>query len=93
MTKQFIIQIVILSALAVFYLVFTFRYHRILRKSIVFSPAVKVFHLVMIWIVPFFWALVLKAITKRTPGSYEIENKTDPQPFTKSGYQFPGGGT
>jgi hypothetical protein len=38
----------------------------------------------MIWIVPFVWILILKALTRRTPGSFEIENKEDPKPFSNS---------
>lgn len=39
----------------------------------------------MIWLIPFVWILLLKALTKSTPGSYEIEDKVDPQPFSKTG--------
>jgi hypothetical protein len=40
----------------------------------------------MMWVVPFVWILVLKALTKSTPGSYEVEKKEEPQPLSKSGY-------
>ncbi|MES2848246.1 MAG: hypothetical protein V4685_04280 [Bacteroidota bacterium] len=86
MTKQEIIQVFILSVIAIFYLIFTARYFFKLKTNIVFSGAVKTFHLIMIWIVPFLWILILKALTKTTPGSYEIEKKEEPKPFSKSAY-------
>ncbi len=39
----------------------------------------------MIWFVPFIWGLLLTSLTKSTPGSHEVENKEDPQPFSKTG--------
>jgi len=40
----------------------------------------------MMWVIPFIWILILKALTIPTPGSHEIEEKEDPQPFSKSSY-------
>jgi len=39
----------------------------------------------MIWLIPFIWGLLLSALTKSVPGSYQVENKEDPQPFSKTG--------
>ena len=83
MTKQEIIQILIIAAIIVFYLIFSFRYFLKLKKNMIFTGAIKNFHLTMIWIVPFVWILILMALTKSTPGSYLIEKKEDPQPFAK----------
>ena len=85
MTRQIILRDIIFIVLAISYLIFTIRYFRTLRKSIVFTKRVRVFHLIMIWIIPFVWILLLKGLTKSTPGSYEIENKADPEPFSKTG--------
>ncbi|MBK7307670.1 MAG: hypothetical protein IPI88_11975 [Chitinophagaceae bacterium] len=85
MNKQFIIRAVILTIFAIAYLVFTIRYYRKLKKNIVFPKNVKRFHQVMIWFVPFIWGLLLTSLTKSTPGSHEVENKEDPQPFSKTG--------
>ena len=85
MNKQFIIRAVILTIFAIAYLVFTIRYYRKLKKNIVFPKNVKRFHQVMIWFVPFIWGLLLTGLTKSTPGSHEVENKEDPQPFSKTG--------
>ena len=86
MTKQLIIQIIILSSIAVFYLVFTIQYFLVLKKNIIFSGWIKRLHLIMIWLIPFVWILLLKALTQNTPGSYEIENKEEPEPFSRSQY-------
>lgn len=86
MTRQFIIQGIILSVTAICYLIFTLRYFFKFKKNIIFSGRIKIFHLIMIWVVPFFWILLLKALTKTTPGSHEIENKEEPESFSKSAY-------
>jgi hypothetical protein len=85
MNRLFIIRAIILTVVAIAYLVFTIRYYRKLKANIVFSKSVKKFHQVMIWLVPFIWGLLLIALSKSEPGSYEIENKEDPQPFSKTG--------
>jgi hypothetical protein len=85
MNKQFIIRAIILTIFAIAYLIFTIRYYGKLKKNVVFSKKVRRFHQVMIWFVPFIWALLLTGLTKSTPGSHEVENKEDPQPFSKTG--------
>ena len=85
MNKLFIIRAIILTTFAISYLVFTIRYYRKLKKNIAFSKNVRRFHQVMIWMVPFIWGLLLTSLIKTTPGSYEIEKKEDPQPFSKTG--------
>lgn len=89
MDKIIIIRVVILSAFFIFYLVFTTRFSRKFKTNQVFSGGIKLFHSVMIWLIPFIWILLLKALTRSTPGSYEIEKKEDPQPFPKSAYGKP----
>lgn len=86
MTRLFIIQSLIISGVVIFYFIFTLRYFIGFRKNTIFTGAIKTFHLIMMWIVPFIWILLLKALTKSTSGSYEIEKKEDPEPFSKSGY-------
>ena len=85
MEKAIIIQGTIIIVFAIVYLIFTIRHFRILKKNIVFSRRVKVFHLIMIWLVPFVWALFLRGLTKTTPGSHEVEEKAEPEPFSKTG--------
>ena len=36
----------------------------------------------MIWLIPFIWIFLLKNLLKPTPGSYDIENKENPKPFS-----------
>jgi hypothetical protein len=85
MTKEFILQVLIITGVAIFYLFFTSRYFLSLRQNIIFTGKIKAFHLFMIWVVPFLWILILKALTKSAPGSYEIENKADAEPFSHYG--------
>jgi hypothetical protein len=85
MPKQIIIRVMILSVTFVAYLVFTTRYAVFLKKEILFTKRVKILHSILIWLIPFVWIVLLKALAKRTPGSYEIEEKRDPEPFSKDG--------
>ena len=85
MLKEIIIRGLVLIAFGIFYLIFTIRYCRILSRSIVFTNKIKVFHFIMIWLVPFVWILLLRALTKSTPGSYQVEKKSEPKPFSDNG--------
>ena len=82
MTSELIIWDLIICGIIIFYLIFTIRYFIVLRKNVIFVGKIKVFHLIMIWLIPFIWILILKSLTKSTPGSYEIENKAEPKPFS-----------
>ena len=86
MTKQNIIQFVIIAVIIISHFILTKRYFLKFKKNIIFTGGIRKFHLIMMWIVPFVWILFLQALTKSTPGSYEIEKKEDPEPFPKSGY-------
>ncbi len=50
MVKAIIIQGLIITIFVIAYLIFTIRYFRILKKSIVFSRWAKMVHLIMIWL-------------------------------------------
>lgn len=82
MTSEHFISGAIISGIVIFYFIFTIQYFLSFRKTLIFSGRVKMFHLVMIWIIPFVWILILKSLTRSTPGSYEIEKKSEPQPFS-----------
>ncbi len=60
----------------------TFRYFFAFRKNVIFTGKIKIFHLIMIWVIPFIWIFILKSLTKFGPASYEIENKTSYKPFS-----------
>jgi hypothetical protein len=80
MPKETIIQFLI--ALAIFYLAYTIRYSIAFNKSILFSKKLKVLHIFLFFLIPFIWIILLKELSKSTPGSYEFPNKSDMQPNT-----------
>jgi hypothetical protein len=82
MTKVQIIKDLLILVLLVFYLIVTIRYFFVFKKSILFTGRIKIFHLVMIWLIPFIWIFILKSLTKPTPGSYELKKTSPPKPFS-----------
>ncbi len=65
----------------VIYLIYTIRYANIFSKNTIFEGKRKRLHSILIWVIPFVWIMLLKAILKRTPGSHEFENKRDKDGF------------
>lgn len=84
MTKEEIIRDVMIFGIIIFYLIFTIRYFLVFRKNIIFTERIKIFHLIMIWVIPFIWIIILKSITQSSPGSYEVKNKSEPIPFSNN---------
>ena len=82
MTKQIIIQYSILACVFIFYLVFTIRYSVDLSKNKFFNSRIKIFHFIMIWLVPFVWILILKSLMNSAPGSHEVKNKEVAKAFS-----------
>lgn len=80
---------IILLLLIIVYLSFTIRDLLFLKKINIFTKKVKLFHTIMVCIIPFIWIMLIKSLIKSTPGSYEIENKAEPTPFSNSSYKFP----
>jgi hypothetical protein len=80
-----ILGYLLLTALVIFYLVYSFRFSRTFVKSIYFTGAIKTFHLFMIWLVPFLWIFILKSVTKPTAGSNKFEDKSNPESSTECG--------
>jgi len=80
-----IIKYSLIIILALFYIVYTIRFSFVFKKNILFTGRLKTFHLFMFWIIPFIWILILKSLLKSTPGSYEFEDKKNPESFTESG--------
>lgn len=85
MTNELIIKYSLGFAITIFYLQYTIRYSISFRTNLLFTGRLKTFHFFMMWLIPFFWILILKSLTKTTPGSYEIKNKKNPDSFTESG--------
>lgn len=82
MAKEIILRNFIISATIIFYLIITIRYSLVLRKNVIFTGKIKLFHLIMIWLIPFIWIFLLKNLTKSAPGSFEIKNKDASKPFS-----------
>ena len=82
MIKILIARDLIICGTIIFYFLFTIRYFLVFKKNVIFTGKIKAFHLVMMWLIPFIWILILQALTKSTPGSYQIEKKEAPIPFS-----------
>jgi hypothetical protein len=82
MTTEYFMRDAIILVVVIYYLIFTIRYFIAFRKNPIFSTEAKRFHLIMIWIIPFIWILILKTLESTTPGSFEIEKKSEPLPFS-----------
>lgn len=70
-----------LLGMILIYLTYTYKYIKVLKANALFTPKIKRTHLFMIWIIPFLWILLLKALAKSTPGSHEVDKKQDSEPF------------
>ncbi len=66
----------------IFYFAFTLRFYLKFKRNLIFTGKAKIFHLIMIWLIPFLWILILKSLTKDIPGSYEKVDKGHPKPFS-----------
>jgi hypothetical protein len=82
MPKETIIKYVCLIVLTIFYLAYTIKYSIAFSKSILFSKKLKALHIFLFFLIPFIWIILLKELSKSTPGSYEFPNKSDMQPNT-----------
>jgi hypothetical protein len=85
MDKVSLIQYAVLSIIGIFYLVYTIRFVITFREDIIFSRRLKIFHSIMIWVVPFIWIFLLKSLLKSTPDSHKFENKVSPESSTEIG--------
>jgi len=81
MSTANIIKYSILFILVVLYVIYTIRYMRKLRTNILFSKRLKLFHGIMIWVVPYLWIFLIENFTKTTPGSYKFEKKQEDSPY------------
>ena len=66
----------------VFYIAITARYFLVFKRNKIFTGKVKTLHLILLWLIPFIWIFLLKNLIKATPGSYQIEKKESPIPFS-----------
>lgn len=81
MTTILITKYLLLTSIIVIYIIYTVSAHKMVKKSMVFSRKVRTFHLSMLWLFPFIWAIALKILIKSAPGSHEVEKKEEDGPF------------
>ena len=76
----------ILFGLLTVYVVWTLRFALKFNKTDKsFGTRQKLIHNVLIWLIPFFWIIIIKAMTKPTPGSHNFRKKGDEDSFYESG--------
>jgi hypothetical protein len=61
------------------------RYSIHFSRSNYFTGGLKSFHILMIWLIPFIWIILLKTLFKPTPGSYQFNNKKEPDSLKEGG--------
>jgi hypothetical protein len=85
--KEVFISIIVLA-----YIAFSGYYSFTLYKTDQLSSSRKLFHILMVWLLPFIWiVLIREMLFKRTDGSYEVKIKNDvsSNQFHESGKGFP----
>lgn len=91
MEAKLIARYALLVVVVLFYLVKTFRFSLLFSKNNYFTGGKKVFHAVMIWVVPFLWMTLLKSILKPNAGSASYsKRKFDSAGITESEVGFLG---
>jgi len=85
-----VIKYSILFLLVILYLIYTIRYIKKIRNNILFSKRLKIFHGIMIWLIPFLWIFLIENFTKTASGSYKIEKKEEDVPYYNP-YDLPSG--
>jgi len=78
-------KIALVSIIGIFYIIYTIRYLIRFNQNKYFTGRLKIFHIVMIILIPFIWIILLKNLFKPTPGSYHFIDKKDPDTLTESG--------
>jgi hypothetical protein len=78
----------IIGFCAVFYLIYTWSYIGVFRKTapVYMSGTLIRFHLIMIWLIPFFWIVLLKTALKpsRRYKNHPQLNSDSPEPVSDS---------
>jgi len=77
MDSKTIIKVSILAILVAYYLAYTFNYAKYFHKNSFFTGWPKVFHSIMIWLIPFLWIKILKALLRPIPGSHAFKKRWD----------------
>jgi GT2 family glycosyltransferase len=67
-----------LIAVFLFYFIYTLLFAIKLHKShTLFSRKIKLIHHILIWLIPFIWVILLKALLKPIPGSHKAKKEID----------------
>ena len=77
MTRYVLLSIFILA-----HIICVLSYLPDFRTSLIYGPRFKKVHFVFLWLVPFVWVFLLKAFAQDTPGSWEIDEKSDREPWS-----------
>jgi len=83
MKSNLVAEYIFIGGILFFYFIYTIMYAFTLKKNPFFRGRRKIFHMIMIWLVPFLWIMFLKDFFKPIPGSYHFKNKKDRDPFTE----------
>lgn len=79
-------MIYLLTIFLIFYLVYTLNFAiKFNRANAVFNSNQMLLHNILIWIIPFLWIMIVKAMSTPTPGSYEVKKKKGNAGFHESG--------
>jgi hypothetical protein len=54
------------------------------KTDVYFDERQKLFHNFLIWVIPFIWIMIIKTITKPTPGSANYKKTNDKGTFSES---------
>ncbi len=75
----------ILIGLLFFYFVWTLTFAiKFNNTDNYFEKGQKRLHNILIWVLPFIWIIVIKTITKPTPGSHALKKKQEEDSFYES---------
>lgn len=70
----------------IIYLIYTANFVVKFNKiNISFTKGQKIIHNILVWLIPFFWILIIRSMTKPTPGSHNFEDKDEDKGFYESG--------
>lgn len=83
MKSNLVAEYIFIGAILAFYLMYTIKYMLTLKKNPFFKGRRKIFHMLMIWLVPFIWILLLKTFFTPIPGSHRFKNKKDRDHFSE----------
>ena len=74
-------EIIIYGLLTVYFIYSLMYSEEFWQAKTHYSKRQKIVHLILIWLVPFLWVLLLKSINKPTPGSHHYSEKRREHPL------------